>query len=135
MMLSNKIQSLISRLVPQRKQPISCAIYARSATSPNRLGIARQIKVCRAYARKQGWKVVDGFVLVDEGSSGTSSGEREALQAMLALAKVSPRPFDCVVCEDSARLARNWSIAAGTLDLFILCRVKVYSAKGLCALN
>lgn len=130
MKFSNKVQSLVNRLVPRAQQPIRCAIYARSAT-PNRLGIARQIKACRAYARRMGWKVVEGLVLVDQGMSGNSADGRDALQALLALTKVNPRPFDALICEDSARLARDLGIATEILEAFGQCGVEVRNADGM----
>ena len=86
---------------------VRCAIYARYSTDLQRLtSIEDQLRRCREYAGQQGWIVVEEFVRCDEARSAATLSGREALQSLLAASKSYPHPFDCLMVDDTSRLAR-----------------------------
>lgn len=86
---------------------VRCAIYARFSSDLQRLtSIEDQLRRCRDYAAQQGWTVVEEFVRCDEARSAATLAGREALQSLLAASKTYPVPFDCVLVDDTSRLAR-----------------------------
>jgi len=86
---------------------VRCAIYARYSSDLQRLtSIEDQLRRCREYASQQGWVVVEDHVRCDEARSAATLAGREALQSLLASSKVSPPPFDCLMVDDTSRLAR-----------------------------
>ena len=86
---------------------VRCAIYARYSSDLQRLtSIEDQIRRCREYAAQQGWTVVEEFVRCDEARSAATLSGREALQSLLAASKSYPHPFDCLMVDDTSRLAR-----------------------------
>jgi site-specific DNA recombinase len=86
---------------------VRCAIYARYSSDLQRLtSIEDQLRRCREYATQQGWTVVEEFVRCDEARSAATLAGRDALQSLLAASKSYPSPFDCLVVDDTSRLAR-----------------------------
>src|ERR1700679_220812 len=86
---------------------VRCAIYARFSSDLQRLtSIEDQLRRCREYAAQQGWIVVEEFVRGDEARSAATLAGREALQSLLTASKLHPPPFDCLVVDDTSRLAR-----------------------------
>lgn len=86
---------------------MKCAIYARFSSDLQRAAsIEDQIRRCRDFAAHQGWTVVDEFVRCDEAKSAATLTGREALQSLLTDAKNRPAPFDCLLVDDTSRLAR-----------------------------
>lgn len=86
---------------------VRCAIYARYSSDLQRLtSIEDQLRRCREYAGQQGWIVVEEFVRCDEARSAATLSGREALQSLLAASKSYPHPFDCLMVDDTSRLAR-----------------------------
>lgn len=86
---------------------IRCAIYARFSSDLQRLtSIEDQLRRCREYASQQGWIIVEEYVRCDEARSATTLAGREALQSLLTVSKTSPPPFDCLLVDDTSRLAR-----------------------------
>lgn len=86
---------------------VRCAIYARYSSDLQRLtSIEDQLRRCREYAVQQGWTVVEEFVRCDEARSAATLAGRDALQSLLAASKSYPPPFDCLVVDDTSRLAR-----------------------------
>lgn len=86
---------------------VRCAIYARFSSDLQRLtSIEDQLRRCRDYAAQQGWTVVEEFVRSDEARSAATLAGRDALQSLLAASKTFPLPFDCLVVDDTSRLAR-----------------------------
>jgi DNA invertase Pin-like site-specific DNA recombinase len=79
-------------------------------------------------ARKgNGWTLLDRYVAADEEASGDSLHESPGRQFLLAEAKKKPRPFDCLLVEDTSRLARNLSDALRFIDTFKYYGVNVIS--------
>jgi site-specific DNA recombinase len=86
---------------------VRCAIYARYSSDLQRLtSIEDQLRRCREYAAQQGWTVIEEFVRCDEARSAATLAGRDALQSLLAASKTSPLPFDCLMVDDTSRLAR-----------------------------
>jgi site-specific DNA recombinase len=50
--------------------------------------------------------LVEEYVRSDEARSAATLAGREALQSLLAASKLNPPPFDCVMVDDTSRLAR-----------------------------
>src|SRR5258706_14208211 len=85
-----------------------CAIYARFSSDLQReSSIEDQIRRCREHAAAQGWEVREEFVRFDRAVSGAALTGRDALQDLISSAKVTPRPFDCILVEATSRLARD----------------------------
>jgi DNA invertase Pin-like site-specific DNA recombinase len=67
---------------------VRAALYARLSKEDGRAtedtGTERQLKLGRAFAEKQGWKVVEPYVLADDGVSGANFTDRGGLQRLLA---------------------------------------------------
>jgi DNA invertase Pin-like site-specific DNA recombinase len=88
-----------------------CAIYTRCATvEVGAESIKRQQQSCRAAATQNGWIVLENHIYTDLGRSGNTLSGRAALDALLAAARTNPRPFDRLLVEEGARLARDLSI-------------------------
>ncbi len=99
------------------QQPIRAAIYARYSCDMQRpASIEDQNRNCRREAERNGWIVLDNFVRSDRAQSGSSLFERRALLSLLEDAKRKPRPFDCLLIDDSSRLGRNLADALSIDD-------------------
>lgn len=87
---------------------VRCAIYARFSSDLQRpTSIDDQIRRCREFAAHQGWTVLEDFVRVDEAKSAATLAGRDSLNSLLAEVKQKPVPFDCLLVDDTSRLARN----------------------------
>ena len=85
-----------------------CAIYARYSSDLQReSSIEDQIRRCRDYAEQQGWSIVHEFVRADRAVSGATLVGRDALQSLIEDAKRRPRPFDCLLVDDTSRFGRD----------------------------
>ena len=85
-----------------------CAIYARYSSDLQReSSIGDQIRRCRAFAALQGWSVTDEYVRFDEAKSAATMAGREKLQSLLIDVARKPAPFDCLLVDDTSRLARS----------------------------
>lgn len=86
---------------------VRCAIYARFSSDLQRLtSIEDQLRRCREYAVQQGWIVEEEFVRCDEARSAATLAGGDSLQSLLAASRTSPPPFDCLMVDDTSRLAR-----------------------------
>lgn len=86
------------------------AIYARYSSdlqSPS--SIEDQLRLCRAYAERQGqgWTVVATFE--DRAVSGVGVDHRPGYQQLMTAALSPARPFDVILVEDLSRLTREIS--------------------------
>ncbi len=87
--------------------PIRCAIYARFSSDLQRpTSIEDQIRRCREFAERQGWIILEEFVRFDEAKSAATLAGRDALHFLLSAAKSKPAAFDCLLVDDTSRLAR-----------------------------
>lgn len=66
-----------------------------------------QLAEIRRYADSHGYLLPSPYIFVDEGISGKHTGRRPGFQAMIALAKTSPKPFDAILLWKFSRFARN----------------------------
>ena len=83
-------------------------MYARYSSDLQRqTSIDDQLAVARRYADQQGWTVLDAHTYTDEAVSGSSLHGRPGVQALLAVAETTPRPFDVLLVDDSSRVARD----------------------------
>src|SRR5271170_345964 len=86
---------------------VRCAIYARFSSDLQRLtSIEDQLRRCCDFAAQQGWTVIEEFVRCDEARSAATLTGRDALQSLLAASKNHPPRFDCLLVDDTSRLAR-----------------------------
>jgi DNA invertase Pin-like site-specific DNA recombinase len=58
------------------------------------------------FAERQGWVIVEEFVRFDEAKSAATLAGRDALSFLLSAAKSKPSAFDCLLVDDTSRLAR-----------------------------
>jgi len=80
------------------------------------ISIEDQVRLCTEFAAKQGWAVVDEFVRCDEARSAATVMGRDALNALMVSAKTKPKPFDCLLVDDTSRLARFCLGSAGMVS-------------------
>lgn len=97
-----------------------CAIYSRYSSDLQRpSSIEDQVRKCRQECeRHDGWSVVEEWVVADREVSGRSLVGRDALTALKEAAKMNPRPFDCVLIDDTSRLGRNLPDVLTLADIF-----------------
>ncbi len=101
------------------------AIYARYSSDRSRdESLEDQIRVCRAYAERHGWIVVE--VLQDAAISGASSF-RAGYQTLLE--RVRERRFDIVVSEALDRLSRDQSDVAGLYKRLSFAGVAIHTVS------
>ncbi len=86
---------------------LRCACYARYSTDKQSpLSIEDQLRVCREFAQRQGWVVLEEHTYRDEAISGTTEN-RPGLEALMKAALSPSRPFDAILVDDTSRLARD----------------------------
>lgn len=91
------------------------AIYARySSTLQDERSIEDQIRLCREYAAKQDWRVLDEWVCADRAKSGQTTVGREGFRQILNGARQRPRPFEIVLVEQLDRSSRESEVAIAT---------------------
>ncbi len=85
-------------------------IYARKSTDAHvtdeAKSVTRQIEHATAYARQQGWTVLEDFVFVDDGISGAEFSARPGFVRLMA-ALTPHAPFGVLVMSESSRLGRE----------------------------
>ena len=114
----------VGSAVDGTQQPVRAAIYARYSCDMQRpASIEDQIRNCRQEAERNGWIVLDSFVRSDSAQSGSSLIERRALISLLEDARKKPRPFDCIVIDDTSRLGRNLPDVLSISDKLKHCEV------------
>jgi site-specific DNA recombinase len=107
-----------------------CAIYARFSSDLQReASIEDQVRRCRENAARQGWSIVEEFVIADKAVSAASVAGRDGLQRLVKAAKSKNRPFDCLLLDDTSRLARDLSDSIRTLKILEFCGVSVVSVS------
>lgn len=104
-----------------------CAIYTRFSTKMQRpASIEDQKSACRDYAAGRNWEVLDEHIYSDEAQSGTSKVKRTGLQALEQAAEQRPRPFDYVLADDTARVARDQGDIHAFIKLMRHYGIRVY---------
>jgi site-specific DNA recombinase len=97
------------------------ALYARYSSENQRdASIADQFRICRAYAERQGWHIVEEYS--DQAISGASL-MRPGIQSLIADAL--HRHFDIVLAEAMDRLSRDQEDIAGLFKRFAFANVKM----------
>ena len=103
------------------------AIYARySSDKQNPRSADDQVRLCQAYAKKQGWQVAE--VYKDPEISGRKHKERLDYQRMVRAARSGD--FDGILVEDTDRLSRGIAETARLSDLVNYVRIKIYTPDG-----
>ena len=105
---------------------IRCAVLTRySSDLQNPASSEDQIRNCRAGV-KDGMVVLDEFIRCDEELTGRTMMGREGLADLMRLAQQRPRPFDCILIDDTSRLGRNLPDVLRICDTFMLYGVFIY---------
>jgi DNA invertase Pin-like site-specific DNA recombinase len=96
----------------QAEQQISkflrCAFYGRYSTDLQRpSSIEAQLLACREFAATKEWEILTEHIYKDEALTGTKKLNRLGLQQLERAAESHPRPFDCVLFDDTSRLGRD----------------------------
>jgi DNA invertase Pin-like site-specific DNA recombinase len=105
-----------------------CAIYARFSSDLQRpTSIEDQLRRCKEFAAKQGWTVVEEFVRFDEAKTAATLAGRDALKALMSAAKTKPKPFDCLLVDDTSRLARYLPDVLSMNDRLLYHGVFIYA--------
>ncbi len=97
------------------------ALYARySSDNQREASITDQFRICRAYAEKQGWSIVEEYS--DQAISGASL-LRPGIQSLIGDALRGR--FDIVLAEAMDRLSRDQEDIAGLFKRFVFANVKM----------
>lgn len=97
------------------------AIYARySSDNQREASIEDQIRLCREYAEREGWSVLECYT--DQAISGASL-MRPGIQELIAAA-LSGR-FDVILAEAMDRLSRDQEDIAGIYKRMVFAAVKI----------
>src|SRR5712672_2132890 len=111
----------------EQKPVIRCAIYARCSSESQRdTSTEDQIRNCRAGAERNGWTVLDEFIRFDEAMTGRTVAGRGGLADLIRLAKQRPKPFDCILIDDTSRLGRYLPDVLRECDLLMHYDVFLY---------
>ena len=84
------------------------AAYIRVSTEDQvELSPDSQLKMIRDWGKKNDYIIPEEYVFIDEGISGRNTKNRKDFNAMLAMAKEKPKPFDAILLWKFSRFARN----------------------------
>jgi site-specific DNA recombinase len=107
---------------------MKCAIYARYSSDLQRpTSIEDQVRRCREFAERQGWTVVEEFVRFDEARTAATLAGRDGLNSLLTTAKKKPSDFDCLMVDDTSRLARYLPDVLSMNDRLLYNGVFIYA--------
>jgi site-specific DNA recombinase len=100
------MQSSVSSVINLTNDMKYAAMYARVSTEDQGKGssIPTQIEVCQQLATREGYRVPESYVLLDEGISGTTL-DRPGLHRLRKL--VQAQAIAAVIVIDPDRLSRN----------------------------
>jgi len=106
---------------------VRCAVYARySSEQQRKTSTEDQIRTCRAAAEKNGWTVLDEFIRFDEELTGRTLVGRKGIADLIRLAEQRPKPFDCILIDDTSRLGRYLPDVLRECDRLIYYGVFIY---------
>jgi DNA invertase Pin-like site-specific DNA recombinase len=116
---------------------LRCAVYARFSSDLQRdTSIEDQVRVCREYAARHEWTVLEPHIYSDEAVSGDSLERRSRIQALLRLVEQRPLPFDVVLVDDSSRVARDIADAIRIVQRLKFNGVRaIYISQGIDSAN
>jgi site-specific DNA recombinase len=106
------------------------AIYARKSTEQTRVSeeeksVKRQVDHARAYAAKNGWRVAEEHVYIDDGISGAEFVARPGFLRLMNALK--PRaPFQVLIMSEESRLGREAIETAYALKQLVTAGVRVF---------
>ena len=87
-----------------------CAVYLRYSSDLQRdASIEDQNRRCREFAEREGWNIVEEYVVADRAISGAAVAGRDSLLRLIEAAKRKDKPFDCVLIYDTSRFSRDLS--------------------------
>lgn len=85
-----------------------CAVYARYSTKMQRpASLEDQLRTCQEFADQKAWPILDEHIYQDAALSGQYKVKREGILRLEEAAEKRPRPFDCVLFDDTSRLGRD----------------------------
>ena len=91
--------------MPEQK---TAAAYIRVSTEgQTEYSPDAQLAEIRKYAVREGYRLPEEFIYIDEGISGRGTARREAFNRMIGTAKQQPKPFDAILLWKFSRFARN----------------------------
>ena len=91
--------------MPEQK---TAAAYIRVSTEEQtEYSPDAQLAEIRKYAVREGYRLPEEFIYIDEGISGRGTARREAFNRMIGTAKQQPKPFDAILLWKFSRFARN----------------------------
>ncbi len=85
-----------------------------------------QLRNSRTLAKDKGWNVLDEYIRSDEELTGRTLVGRDGLADLLRLAQQRPRPFDCILIDDTSRLGRDLPDVLKVCDMFMHYGVFIY---------
>jgi site-specific DNA recombinase len=85
-----------------------------------------QLRNCRALATANGWDVLNEHIRSDEELTGRTLVGREGIADLLRLAERRPKPFDCILIDDTSRLGRDLPDVLKVCDMFMHYGVFIY---------
>jgi site-specific DNA recombinase len=95
-----------NNLSPTSSQFPRCAHYGRCATT-NPAALEEQERLCRDFAARKGWLILDEHIYRDAGISAISQIKGRGLQALEVAARKRPPLFDYVLVYDTWCLDRD----------------------------
>jgi site-specific DNA recombinase len=105
----------------------TCAIYTRYSSDLQRPTSSEdQVRNCRATAKDKGWDVLDEYVRSDEEVSGRTLVGRDGLADLMRRAEQNPKPFDCILIDDTSRLGRYLPDVLKESDMLLYHGVFIY---------
>jgi DNA invertase Pin-like site-specific DNA recombinase len=103
-----------------------CAVYARFSSDNQSDTIEDQIRNCRVAAERNGWVVLEEYIRFDKALTGRTLAGRDGLADLLRLAKQHPKPFDCLLIDDTSRLGRYLPDVLRESDTLLFHGVFIY---------
>jgi site-specific DNA recombinase len=114
----------------QQSDPQRVAIYARYSSDLQRQSsIEDQVRQCRDAAARNGWTVIDEFILSDKAVSGQQLAGRQGLDDLIKLAKQLPHRFDGIIIDDTSRFGRDLSSTLPMTDELKYANIFLYFAN------
>lgn len=106
---------------------IRCAAYLRySSDVQSPTSIDDQLRNCTEFAEQHSWSILAEYIRSDKGKSGETLVTRTGLLSLIEDAKKKPRPFDCVLIDDTSRLGRNLSDVLKVSEILVFNDVFLY---------
>jgi site-specific DNA recombinase len=105
------------------------AVYARVSTDKqNPLSPNDQVRKCREFGERNGIRVLEEHVYVDEGMSGVGM-DRPSLQRLLRAALSPRREFDTILVDDTSRLSRSTASVLAIFHKLTFASVRLIAAS------